>query len=52
MHHMDANKTYGEEAWWQLYENGACNIEQVLETAAYKTATLRQPAIRHENYQN
>ena len=29
MHHMDANKTYGEKAWWQLHKNAASNIEQV-----------------------
>ena len=27
---MDANKTAGEEARWQLHNNAACNPEQVL----------------------
>ena len=27
---MDANKTTGEEARWQLHKNAACNPEQVL----------------------
>ena len=30
----------------------ARNIEQVLETAAYKAAALRPPTTHHENYQN
>ena len=28
MHHMDANKTAGEEATWQLHKNVASNIEK------------------------
>ena len=52
MHHVDANKTYGEEAWRQLHKNAASNIEQVLETAPHKIATVRPPAIHHENYQS
>ena len=48
MHHVDANKTYGEKTWRQLHKNAASNIEQVLETAPHKTATTT----RHENYQN
>ena len=27
MHHLDANKTAGEEAWRQLHKNVASNIE-------------------------
>ena len=30
MHYLDANKTAGEEARWQLHKNVASNIEQVL----------------------
>ena len=52
MHRVDANKTYGEEAWRQLHENAASNIEQVLETALHKTATVWPPTTRHENYQS
>ena len=51
MHHVDANKTYGNEAWRQLNKNAASNIEQVLETAPHKTATVRPATTRHENYQ-
>ena len=52
MLHEDANKTYGEEAWRQLHENAASNIERVRETAPHKTASVRPPTARHENYQN
>ena len=52
MHHLDANKTYGEKTWRQLHENAASNIEQVLETAPHTTATVRPPTIRYKNYQN
>ena len=52
MHHVDANKTYGEETWRQLHKNAASNIEQVLETAPHKTTNVRPPTTRHENYQN
>ena len=30
MHYMDANKTAGEKARWQLHKNAASNIEQLL----------------------
>ena len=30
MHYMDANKTFDEKAWQQLYKNAASNIEQIL----------------------
>ena len=30
MHHLDANKTAGEEGRQQLHKNAASNIEQVL----------------------
>ena len=30
--YMDANKMYGEKAWWQLHHNATSCIEQVLET--------------------
>ena len=49
MHHVDANKTYGEKTWRQLHKNAASNIEQVLETALHKKATVRPPTTRHEN---
>ena len=31
MRFLDANKTAGEKARWQLHKNAASNIEQVLE---------------------
>ena len=41
---MDANKTTGEEARWQLHKNAACNPEQVLAATPHKTPTVRPPA--------
>ena len=41
---MDANKTTGEEARWQLHKNVACNPEQVLAATPHKTPTVRPPA--------
>ena len=49
MHHMDANKTAGEEARRQLHKNAASNIEQVLAATPHKTPTIRPPASHHEN---
>ena len=49
---MVANKTYGEEAWQQLHKNAASNIEQALETAPHKTATVWPPTTCHDNYQS
>ena len=48
--YMDANKTAGEEARWQLHKNAACNPEQVLAVTPHKTPTVRPPAPYHENY--
>ena len=50
VHHIDANKTAGEEARRQLHKNAACNLEQVLATTPHKTPTVRPPASYHENY--
>ena len=50
MHYMDANKTAGEEARWQLHKNAACNPEQVLAATPHKTPTVGPPAPYHENY--
>ena len=52
MHYVDANKTYGEKTWRQLHGNAASNIEEFLETAPHKIATVQPPTTRHENYQN
>ena len=50
IHHMDANKTAGEEARRQLHENVVSNIEQVLVATPHKAPTIRPPASHHENY--
>ncbi len=50
MHHLDANKTAGEEARRQLDKHVASNIEQVLEATLHKTPTIRPPTSHHENY--
>ena len=50
MHHLDANKTAGEEARRQLHNNVASNIEQVLAATPQKAPTIRPPASHHENY--
>ena len=50
MHHLDANKTAGEEARRQLHKNVASNIEQVLAATPHKAPTIQPPASHHENY--
>ena len=50
MHHMDANKTAGDEARRQLDKNAASNIKHVLAATPHKTTTIRPPASHHENY--
>ena len=50
MHHLDANKTAGEEAWRQLHKNVASNIKQVLVVTPHKALTIQPPASHHENY--
>ena len=52
MHHLDANKTAGEEARRQLHKNVASNIKQVLAATPHKAPTIRAPASHHENYQS
>ena len=47
MHHLDANKTAGEEARRQLHKNVASNIKQVLAATPHKTPTIRPPASLH-----
>ena len=41
MHHMDANKTYGEKARQELHKYDSSYIEQILEATSYKTAFVR-----------
>ena len=50
MHHLDANKTAGEEARRQLHKNVAGNIKRVLAATPHKAPTIRPPATHHENY--
>ena len=50
MHYLDANKTAGEEARWQLHKNVASNLEQILAATTHKAPTIRRPASHHENY--
>ena len=50
MHHLDANKTAGEEARRQLLKNVASNIKQLLAATPQKAPTIRPPASHHENY--
>ena len=50
MHHLDANKTAGEEARRQLHKNAVSNIKQVLAATPHKTPAIRPPAPYHENY--
>ena len=50
VHYMDANKTAGEEARWQLHKNAASNIEQVLAATPHKTPPIRPPVPLHESY--
>ena len=50
MHHLDADKTAGEEARRQLHKNVESNIEQVLAATPHKAPTIRPPASHHENY--
>ena len=50
MHHLDANKTAGEETRRQLHKNIVSNLEQVLVATPHKAPTIRPTASYHENY--
>ena len=50
MHHLNANKTAGEEARRQLHKNVASNIRQVLAATSHKAPTIQPPASHHVNY--
>ena len=47
---MDANLTYGKNAWRQSHKKAASNIGQVLEEVSDKAAALRLPTTHHKNY--
>ena len=46
------SKRMEKNAWRQLHNNAASNIEQVLEATPHKKAAVRPPTTYHENYQN
>ena len=46
IHHLDANKTAGEEARRQLHKNVASNIKQILAATPHKAPTIRPPAVK------
>ena len=48
MHHLDANKTAGEEARRQLHKNVASNIKQVLAATPHNALTIRPTASHQE----
>ena len=50
MHHLDANKTAGEEAGQQLHKNVVSNIKQVLVATSHKAPTIQPPTSHHDNY--
>ena len=50
MHHLDTNKTAGEEAGRLLHKNVESNIEQVLAATPNKVPTIRPPDSHHKNY--
>ena len=52
MHHKDADKVYGKNAWWQLHKNAASCIEQVLEAASHKAAAVGTPTSYLKNNPN
>ena len=39
-----------KKTWQQLHKNAASNIEQVLEAAPHKAATVRPLTTYHKNY--
>ena len=49
-HHLDANKTSGEEARRQLHLNIASNIKQVPAVTPQKAPVIRPPVSHYENY--
>ena len=51
MHHLDANKTAGEEDRRQLHKNVASNIEQVLEATPHKAPIILPPTSHHKTIQ-
>ena len=52
MHHVDTNKTYGEQARRQFHKNAASYIKQVLEVTLHKTAAVWPHTTYNENHPN
>ena len=50
MHHLDANKTAGEEARQKLHKSVENNIEKILAATPHTAPSIRPPASHHENY--
>ena len=50
MHHMDANKPYGEKTSRKLQKNCPSCIEQIQEATSHKTTAVRPPLTHHEIY--
>ena len=48
MHHLDTNKTAGEEARRQLHKNVVSNIEHVQAVTPHKALTIWPPASHDE----
>ena len=48
MHHLDTNKTAGEEAREQLHKNVARNNKYILAATPHKAPTIQPPASHHE----
>ena len=43
MHHVDADKTYGEKARLELHNNATCYTEQILEATSLEKTDVRSP---------
>ena len=41
LHHLDFNKTSGEEATWELHKNAMCCFEQTLEAVQHKAVAIQ-----------
>ena len=50
MQDQDSNEKHKEKSRWELYKNATYWFKQILETASYKTATVRPLTIHLINY--
>ena len=44
MHHMDANKTHREKAWWELHKKDTSYLQQILEIKSTETTATYLPS--------